>query len=85
MKSVADNGHTLQVDVGTGSTLKVGGDVFELLQLHVHSPSEHRLEGENFLLEAHFVNWNSRGELAVAARGETGENGCRNRSRDQAG
>ena len=64
-KSIVNNGHTIQVNVGPGNTLKVGGDVFELVQFHVHSPSEHRIEGESFPLEAHFVHRNGRDELAV--------------------
>jgi carbonic anhydrase len=65
--AVQNNGHTLQFDVGPGSSLAVGGETFELAQFHVHSPSEHRIEGELFSLEIHFVHSNDRGELLVLA------------------
>jgi carbonic anhydrase len=65
--ALVNNGHTLQVDVGPGSSLTIGRQAFELVQFHVHSPSEHRIQGESFPLEAHFVHENKRGELAVLA------------------
>jgi len=63
--AVVNNGHTLQVDVGPGSSLYVDGQKFELVQFHVHSPSEHRIGGKAFPMEAHFVHSNDRSELAV--------------------
>jgi carbonic anhydrase len=65
--AVTNNGHTLQFDVGPGNSLETDGQTYELVQFHVHSPSEHRIEGEPFPLEAHFVHQNARGELAVVA------------------
>jgi carbonic anhydrase len=65
--TVVNNGHTLQVNAEPGSRLRVEGQSFELLQLHYHSPSEHQINGEEFLLEAHFVHQNENGELAVVA------------------
>lgn len=63
--TVENNGHTLQIDVGPGNTLEIGDESFALVQFHLHSPSEHRVEGRSFSLEAHFVHQNERGELAV--------------------
>jgi carbonic anhydrase len=63
--TVVNNGHTLQIDVGPGNTLEIDDESFELVQFHLHSPSEHRVEGRSFSLEAHFVHQNERGELAV--------------------
>ncbi|MBW1845359.1 MAG: carbonic anhydrase family protein [Deltaproteobacteria bacterium] len=65
--AVVNNGHTLQIDVGRDNTLEVDGQTFKLLQFHLHNPSEHRIEGELFAMEAHFVHQNDRGELAVVA------------------
>jgi carbonic anhydrase len=65
--TIVNNGHTLQVNAEPGSSLQVEGQSFELLQLHYHSPSEHQINGEQFLLEAHFVHQNENGELAVVA------------------
>jgi carbonic anhydrase len=65
--SLLNNGHTLQIDIDAGSSLDLGGISFPLVQLHVHSPSEHRIEGRSFPFEAHFVHQNDRGQLAVLA------------------
>jgi len=64
---IINNGHTVQVNSEPGSKLRVGSETFELLQLHVHSPSEHRINGEAFPLEAHFVHQDAQGSLAVVA------------------
>lgn len=65
--AVVNNGHSVQVDVGLGNSLDIEGQTFELVQFHLHSPSEHRIQGESFPLEAHFVHRNDRGERAVVA------------------
>ena len=65
--TIVNNGHTVQVNSEPGSSLQVEGQNFELLQLHFHSPSEHQINGEQFLLEGHFVHQNENGELAVVA------------------
>jgi len=62
-----NNGHTAQMNVEPGSYLRVEGEMFELLQFHIHVPSEHWVDGEQFLLEVHFVHQNAGGELAVVA------------------
>ena len=64
---VVNNGHTLQVNARPGSWLRVEGEDLQLQQMHVHSPSEHQINGELFLLEAHFVHQNEDGQLAVVA------------------
>jgi carbonic anhydrase len=65
--AVQNNGHTIQVDVGPGSSLTTDGQTYALIQFHLHSPSEHRIQGKSFPLEAHFVHENKRGELAVVS------------------
>jgi len=62
---LVNNGHTAQMNVEPGSFLRVEGEEFELLQFHIHVPSEHWVNGEQFLLEVHFVHKNAEGELAV--------------------
>jgi carbonic anhydrase len=47
--------------------LSTEGLEFELVQFHFHSPSENRIQGELFPLEAHFVHKGANGELAVLA------------------
>ncbi|WP_241593496.1 carbonic anhydrase [Rosenbergiella epipactidis] len=40
---------------------------FTLKQFHFHTPSENRIEGKSFPLEAHFVHSDTKGHLAVLA------------------
>ena len=63
--SITNNGHTLQVNVTGSNRLEAEGDTFSLSQFHFHSPSEHRIDGEAFPLEAHFVHKNGSGDIAV--------------------
>lgn len=60
-----NNGHTLQVAAPQGLAFNAGGKVFSLLQAHFHSPSEHRIDGESFGLEVHFVHKTPEGRLGV--------------------
>ncbi|MFE1599611.1 carbonic anhydrase [Methylobacterium sp. ID0610] len=53
---IVNNGHTIQVDPASGSTMAVGGAHYELVQFHFHAPSEHRIEGRSFPMEVHFVH-----------------------------
>lgn len=65
--NIVNNGHTVQINVEPGSFLRVGNEAYELKQFHIHVPSEHRIDGEQFLLEVHYVHQNAAGELAVVA------------------
>ena len=47
------------------SSISISGEVYKLLQIHFHSPSEHQVVGESFPLEAHFVHINAQNQLAV--------------------
>ena len=62
---LVNNGHTAQVNVKPGNYLRIEGEEFELLQFHIHVPSEHHINGKEFLLEVHYVHRNKKGELAV--------------------
>ncbi|MFZ6875727.1 carbonic anhydrase [Undibacterium sp. Di27W] len=64
---VINNGHTVQVNLPAGSTLKVGSDEAALLQFHFHTPSEEKINGANFPLVAHFVHKSADGKLFVVA------------------
>ncbi len=66
-KEILNNGHTIQVNVETGSTLIVDGILFELNQFHFHTPSENHIDGKSFPLEAHFVHLDKEGDIAVVA------------------
>ena len=62
---VADVGHTIQADVGKGSSITLEGRRFSLLQFHFHLPSEHTVDGVGFPMEVHFVHQAEEGDLAV--------------------
>ncbi len=64
---VENNGHTIEVPVPPGHVLRFDGADFLLLQFHFHAPSEHRIDGQGFPMEAHFVHRGGTGELAVVA------------------
>ncbi len=63
--TIVNNGHTIQLNVAAGSTLKVGKDDYTLLQFHFHHPSEHTIAGKSHPMEVHFVHRNAAGGLAV--------------------
>ncbi len=64
--NVQNNGHTLQVDVTKDYGFTVtDGEIYKLLQLHFHTPSEYAIEGEKFPMELHFVHQNNEGNLGV--------------------
>jgi carbonic anhydrase len=62
---ILNNGHTIQVNVEPGSTLKINKDVYNLLQFHFHRPSEEQIDGKSMAMVAHFVHKNAEGKLAV--------------------
>ncbi len=64
---IVDNGHTIQVDVGPGSTLEVMGREYELKQIHFHRPSEERINGRSYDMVMHLVHKDEDGHMAVLA------------------
>jgi carbonic anhydrase len=62
---IVNNGHTIQVNVRTGSTMSLGDDIYELVQFHFHGPSEHLVEGRHSPMEVHFVHRKQSGGLGV--------------------
>ena len=76
---VQNNGHTIQVNYPTppnGSTMTVDGTTYNLVQFHLHTHSEHLVDGEAAALELHLVHQASNGNLAVV--GVMLENGTAN-------
>lgn len=63
--NIVNNGHTIQVNYDTGSTIEVDDVVYTLQQFHFHAHSEHTIRGESFPLEIHLVHQNEDGQLAV--------------------
>lgn len=65
--SVTDNGHTVQVALGTGNFLSVAGRTYELQQLHFHRPAEERVNGKTYEMGIHLVHKDIEGRTAVLA------------------
>lgn len=65
--ALTNNGHSLQASVNGSNTLSVDGKTFTLQQFHFHTPSENLIKGHQYPLEAHFVNADAEGNLAVLA------------------
>lgn len=64
---VVNNGHTIQVNLAAGGTVKLASGSYKLLQFHFHAPSEETVNGRVFPLVAHLVHRNDDGKLAVVA------------------
>ena len=63
--NIFNNGHTIQVNYDEGSSIDVGGHVYNLRQFHFHAPSEHALDGAMYPLEMHLVHADAEDNLAV--------------------
>lgn len=79
---ILNNGHTIQVNRAAGSGISVGGEKYELLQFHFHSPSENIVDGKPFPMEMHLVHKSAKGQLAVV--GVFFKTGAKNAVLDQA-
>ena len=64
---IINNGHTIQINYEQGSRIELDGQLFNLLQVHFHAPSENHINGQSYPLEAHFVHASKDGDLAVVA------------------
>ncbi len=62
---VIDNGHTVQVNIGTGNSIQVGGRRYELVQFHFHRPAEERINGRQYDMSLHLVHQDAEGRRAV--------------------
>jgi carbonic anhydrase len=62
---IFDNGHTIEVETEGDNTLELDGEIFELLQFHFHTPSEHVVAGRGYDMELHLVHRSEEGRLAV--------------------
>lgn len=58
-----NNGQNLQL-LGTGQA-RINERVFQFVQVHFHADSEHRLDGEIFPIEGHFLFQTPEGKTAV--------------------
>jgi carbonic anhydrase len=62
---IFNNGHTIEVETEGRNVLTVGGRSFELVQFHLHTPSEHRVGGRSYEMELHLVHRAEGNDLAV--------------------
>lgn len=65
--NVTDNGHTVQVMVGSGNFLTVQNRMYELIQFHFHRPSEERINGKGYEMVVHLVHKDGEGRIAMLA------------------
>ncbi|MDP2868865.1 carbonic anhydrase [Methyloversatilis sp.] len=65
--TIIDNGHTVQVNVGEGSSFTVSGKRYDLVQFHFHKPAEERINGKSYEMVAHLVHRDVDNKLAVVA------------------
>ncbi len=62
---IENNGHTIEAVVDSGSYMMINGLQYNLIQFHFHSLSEHKIDGMQYPLEAHFVNQAGNGDYSV--------------------
>lgn len=60
-----NDGKAVHIDYAEGSTLRTGDRSYGLASLHMHAPSEHRVEGVEFAAELHLVHADAAGDFAV--------------------
>ena len=65
--AVRNDGRFVHIDYPPGSMLSVGKQIFELKSAHLHSPSEHWIDGVSFAAELHLVHAGADGRLAAVA------------------
>lgn len=64
--NIVNKGHTIQFNIDGGSSIVVDGEIYNLLQFHTHTHSEHAVAGSHAPMEIHFVHKNTAsGKLAV--------------------
>jgi carbonic anhydrase len=68
LKYLINNGYTIRVNYhdapGSGSALIVDGRRYQLTQFHFHHPSEERVHGKPYEMEAHFMHEAPDGRVA---------------------
>ena len=64
---IVNNGHTVEVEIPAGNSLRVNDRRYELVQFHFHTPSEETFHGKHYPMVAHLVHKDAEGHLAVVA------------------
>jgi carbonic anhydrase len=63
--TVQDNGHTIEVRLGSGSAITIMNRRYELQEFHFHRPSGERIDGKSFEMAVHLVHKDRTGKQAV--------------------
>lgn len=64
---IIDNGHTVLINYGPGSSITLDGKRYALKQFHFHRPSEETINGKGYEMVVHLVHADQKGKLVVVA------------------
>lgn len=67
LKSISHQAHALVMDAGTGNMMVLDQQPYQLKQLVLHLPAEHRLKQKAFHAELQFVHENKTGHRVIIA------------------
>ncbi|MGB7405172.1 MAG: carbonic anhydrase family protein [Pacificimonas sp.] len=62
---IAGQGYNTNINATPDSHIMIDGERFDLVQIHMHTPSEYTVAGTQYAADAHYVHANDAGELAV--------------------
>ncbi len=62
-----NNSHTIMLNYRKGSFVEWEGEIFDLVQIHFHHPSEHLINGKSFPMEIHMVHKTKDHQYVVIA------------------
>jgi len=63
---VENNGHAIEaIPESDENTIAINNLTYKLAQFHLHSLSEHQIDGENYAMEIHLVHKSQEGDIAV--------------------
>ena len=65
--SIENNGHTVKVNFRNSNSLSIDNQKYYLKQMHFHTPSENKIDGKSYPMEAHLVHTNSAGSIVVVS------------------
>ena len=66
-QTIINDGHGVQLNFSlvSNETIRFNNINYRLVQFHIHTPSENKIDGYTFPLEIHFVHQSAHGEVAV--------------------
>jgi carbonic anhydrase len=62
-----DHDDQLAINHGQGNFITIGNTEYDLVNIHVHTPSEHTVNGKQYPMEIHLVHQSSDNLIAVVA------------------